>query len=108
MKRKNIEIERFEKENAYLRDRISRLLEIPPEIPFFTCDSSCVNGGYSTGMQTNGGCRYDERQLRNAVQFWQQRARYLQAVLVVIRDGDPLYNAEQTMLLWDKYNQRTT
>jgi hypothetical protein len=86
MARKNPQVEHLERVNEMLRDQIERMRREPPEVPIAACDNSCLCAR-PDGMATNGGCRCDERKLRIAVQFWRQRAMYLQAVVQLARDG---------------------
>lgn len=94
MARRNPQVEHLERVNDMLRKQIERMRQEPPEIPFVACDNSCLIAR-PDGMATNGGCRCDEHKLRRAVQFWRQRAMYLQAAVQLARDGRREVDAEQ-------------
>lgn len=87
MAKQNPRVEFLEKENNFLRDVIDKLREPPPDIPFAACDASCICVK-ATGQHTNGGCRCDERKLRQAVTWWRRRAEFLQTTIIEMRDGD--------------------
>jgi len=80
MARVNPEVERLQRHVAILSKTIDRLHANPPDIPFTACDNSCVCAE-AEGMATNGGCRCDERKLRQAVQYWRMVATHRLAVI---------------------------
>lgn len=88
MARRNPQIEFLERENKFLREQFEKLFAEPGDIPFTPCDNSCIVSSRRDGMMTNGGCRCDERRLRQAVQWWKRRAQFLQATIVLFKDGD--------------------
>lgn len=87
MPRINAQVEALQRENDLLRQRIARLTEEPPDIPFRGCDNSCVVAA-ARGMATNGGCRCDEHQLRLAVQYWRRVATLRQAAIQMMLTGE--------------------
>jgi hypothetical protein len=73
--------------NEALRRVNERLIADPGDVPFVACDHSCACVS-ATGMAPNGGCRCDERKLRQAVRYWRRRAQFLQVTIQIMR-GDP-------------------
>lgn len=86
MARINPEVEHLRRMNEALRRVNERLIADPGDVPFVACDHSCVCAS-PVGMSTNGGCRCDERKLRQAVRYWRRRAQFLQATIQIMR-GD--------------------
>ncbi len=86
MSRANPQVVAMEREVSILRDQIARMRQDPGDCPLLACDNSCVCAS-PHGMATNGGCRCDERKLRQAVQWWRRRAVFLQATIQDMRDG---------------------
>lgn len=107
MAKKRVSLREFmlEKENKVLRDALERMRKDPIETPFNGCDNSCVVAR-PRGMATNGGCRCDERKLRQAVLWCSMRCMYLQATVLLLRDGDPLENFEQSKALYERIYER--
>lgn len=69
--------DQLERENKFLRDDLARVRQDPGDIPMTGCgDGSCIVAR-PTGMHTNGGCRCDERRLRQAAMWWRRRAQFL-------------------------------
>lgn len=90
MAKSNPRIEWLEKENGFLRDQIKRLTADPHDMAVTGCgDSGCIVQD-PKGMHTNGGCRCEPHKLRMAVIYWRERARFLAASLIFLRDGDPV------------------
>lgn len=87
MSRRNPQVDILETENRILRERIARLTEEPPDIPFTACDNSCVVTR-PRGMATNGGCRCDESKLRRAVLYWRDVAQRRQAAIQMMLTGE--------------------
>ncbi len=87
MARANPEAERLRRENDMLRARIARLTEEPADVPFAACDNSCVVTR-PRGMATNGGCRCDDRKLRQAVMYWRGVAEHRQASIQMLLSGE--------------------
>lgn len=87
MAKRNLEVELLKKQVEFLQERFEKLFATPSEMPFGACDNSCVVTK-PTGMATNGGCRCDERKLRQAVRWWRQRAEFLQATILLFKDGN--------------------
>ena len=86
MARVNPQVEHLEKVNAMLRKQIESMRAEPGDIPILACDHSCVCAT-AHGQATNGGCRCDERKLRQAVQWWRRRAEFLQITIQDMRSG---------------------
>lgn len=74
----------LERENEYLRKRLDRLQNNPPEIPFCACDNSCIVA-QPEGMATNGGCRCDGHKLHMAVRYWRQVAVHRLSIIEMLR-----------------------
>ncbi len=87
MSKDNARVEHLERENDFLRRHVASLRENPGDVPFIACDNSCVCAT-PHGMQTNGGCRCDERKLRQAVQYWRRVAYFYLTTIRLMRDGD--------------------
>jgi hypothetical protein len=79
-------IEALEDEVRSLRNIIRDYRADPGDCPLVACDNSCVCAT-PTGMATNGGCRCDERKLRQAVQWWRRRAIFLQTTIIDMKRG---------------------
>ncbi len=94
MARTNPELERLQRENEHLKERLKNLTAEPPDIPFTACDNSCVVAR-PQGMQTNGGCRCSERTLRLAVQYYRQVAQQRQVLIIMMRTGEWLLEMEE-------------
>ena len=86
MPRPNPQVESLQRENRILREQIARMQSNPGDIPFTACDHSCVCAK-AEGMAPNGGCRCDERKLRQAVQYWRALALFRQETIRAMRDA---------------------
>ena len=84
MSRINTRVEQLELEVTMLRSQIARMQQAPGDIPFAACDNSCICAR-PTGMATNGGCRCDERKLRQAVSWWRRVADFRQVTIQELR-----------------------
>lgn len=67
-----------------LKKDIRRFHRNPDDIPFVACDNSCIVAR-PEGMATNGGCRCDERKLRQVVQWLWRKVRFLQETIRMMR-----------------------
>ena len=97
MARSNPEVERLQKHVEVLKRALDKLYENPPDIPFTACDHSCICAK-AEGMAPNGGCRCDERKLRQAVQYWRMVATHRSAIIKLHRNGgcsDPPENESE-------------
>lgn len=67
----------LEREIRLLRNWIDAMKIDPGDMPLQGCgDGSCIVAKGPGGMHTNGGCRCDERRLRQAVMWWRRVAEF--------------------------------
>ncbi len=76
MSRRSPDAERLERENALLRKQIERFYQDPGDLPVAGCGDSSCQVAQASGMSTNGGCRCDERTLRQALAFYKRLAQF--------------------------------
>ena len=86
MARPNPQVEMLQRHVETLKRALDRLHENPPDVPFLACDHSCVCAK-AEGQAPNGGCRCDERKLRQAVQYWRMVAAHRLAIIKLHKDG---------------------
>lgn len=85
-----------------LKRVVDRMHANPPDVPFTACDNSCVCA-QAEGMATNGGCRCDEKKLRQAVAYWRMVATHRLAVIDLHRRlgcSDPGEDAVERIVEW--------
>ena len=87
MPRVNPQVEQLQRENAILRRMLDERSKDPGDLPVRGCgDSSCIVQQTRSGMHTNGGCRCDERRLRQAMQYWRRRSEFLEETIRILRE----------------------
>lgn len=102
MARVNPEIERLQRHVKILSTTLDRLHANPPDVPFLACDHSCVCAK-AEGQAPNGGCRCDEKKLRQAVAYWRMVATHRLAVIDLHRRlgcSDPGEDAVERIVEW--------